>query len=253
MAELARVGPRQLRPLEDRYADALITDAVAWGVQAIVANVPRAWIDLNRQEREFDPAMMAGSGASEPLLTAKVRGGLGLIPRRVARAGEIWRRPIAVQDLALRIAEAHRPYHAALSHMLEQARARFGVAVLIDLHSMPPIVDRNGEGVPQIVIGDRFGKSAHGRFTSCALAEAEAFDLRAAVNAPYAGGHILERHAAPSQGIHAVQIEVDRALYLDAALDQPSVGTARMQRFVAGLAIALAGEALGADLSIAAE
>jgi N-formylglutamate amidohydrolase len=251
--ELARIDPRQLRPLEDRYADALIPAAVAQGVQAIVAQTPRAWIDLNRDEREFDPSMISGLVGAEPLLTAKVRGGLGLIPRRVARLGEIWRRPIAADDMALRIAQVHRPYHAVLTDLLTRAHARFGVAVLIDLHSMPSVINRSGESAPEVVIGDRFGKSAAGRFTACAVAEAEGSGFRAAVNTPYAGGHILERHGAPQWGIHAIQLEIDRALYLDQSMDQATANIAKIQNFVAKLVEALAEEALGAGLAIAAE
>jgi N-formylglutamate amidohydrolase len=253
MAALARIGPHKLRPLEDRYADALIAHTVDQGVQAIVAQLPRAWIDLNRDEREFDPEMISGCVENEPLRTAKVRGGLGLIPRRVARLGEIWRRPISADDLATRIAQVHRPYHIGLADLLIRARARFGVAVLIDLHSMPSVADHSSRGAPEIVIGDRFGRSAAGRFTACAVVEAEGFGFRAAVNTPYAGGYILERHGAPLRGIHAIQIEIDRALYLDQLQDQTTGNTAQIQNFVAQVAMALADEALGAGLAIAAE
>ena len=165
---MTRLGMPQLLPLEDRYADLMLADAVAGGAQALVCHVPRLLIDLNRDAREFDPVMIEGDAGAMPLASAKVRGGLGLIPRKV-RGGEIWRHKLPASELQLRIADIHSPYHTAMADRLAVMTQRFGIAVLLDLHSMPPVVDRNGEGAPQIVIGDRFGRSAHGRFTARAL------------------------------------------------------------------------------------
>ncbi len=250
---MIRPAIAQLMPLEDRMADLLVNTAVAQGAQAIVAKMPRLWIDLNRDEREFDPAMMAGPGLALPVMSSKVRGGLGLIPRRLARTGDIWRELLAADDVAARIENIHRPYHAAIQERLAALRARFGVAILLDIHSMPPVKDRDGEGSPRIVIGDRFGRSSSGQFTARALAELEASGLPVAVNAPYAGGHVLERHARPQQGVHALQIEIDRTLYLDARLDGPGSGLAAIQRLVAKLVDSLADEALESPFAIAAE
>ncbi len=252
MRALARLDPRQLRSLEDRHADALIAKAVGTA-PALVATTPRVWIDLNRDEREFDPAMVTGATQVVPMASSKVRGGLGLVPRRIARGGDIWRGPLDEAEINARIAQVHRPYHAALSAELAAAHARFGVAILLDIHSMPPIADRNGEGAPRIVIGDRFGKAAQGRFTARALAEAEAFEFATAVNAPYAGGHILERHTAPHAGIHGLQIEIDRTLYLDPALDDTGAGLPLVQTFIEALVRALIEEALAAPMALAAE
>lgn len=252
LTEQVRLGMPHLLPLEDRYADLMLDDAVAEGAQALVARVPRLWIDLNRDAREFDPAMIAGEMGVAPLASPKVRGGLGLIPRKV-RAGEIWRHKLPASELQLRIADIHRPYHAAIAGALSLMRQRFGVAVLLDLHSMPPVVDRSGEGAPQIVIGDRFGRSAHGRFTARALAELEAAGYATSVNAPYAGGHILDRHGHPVSGIHAIQVEIDRRLYLDSALEQPGPGLAAVRRLIARLVQALADEAWAMPYAIAAE
>ena len=252
LPELTRLGMPQLMPLEDRYADLMLADAVGGGAQAVISRVPRLWIDLNRDVREFDPVMIVGDTGAVPLASAKVRGGLGLVPRKV-RDGEIWRHKLPASELQLRIADIHMPYHTALADRLAVMKQRFGVAVLLDLHSMPPVVDRSGEGAPQIVIGDRFGRSAHGRFTARALAELEAAGYATSVNVPYAGGHILDRHGNPSGGVHAIQIEIDRRLYLDASLEQPGPGLAAVRRLIARLVQALADEACAMPFAIAAE
>lgn len=252
MRAMLRLPPDRLVALEDRHADLLVTEAVRAGVVALVARRPRAWIDLNRSEKEIDPTMVV----PRPPLTglaqsAKVRGGLGLVPRRIAGGGEIWRGAITAGEIARRIEEDHRPYHAALAGLLAEARARFGVAILLDLHSMPPI---RGDDPPRIVIGDRFGQSASSRFTMRLAAEADAAALRPAENSPYSGGHILERHGDPARGIHAIQLEIDRSLYLMPDLRAPCVGgVVRIAELVARAAAALADEALAGPQALAAE
>ena len=217
----SRVDRHVLEALEDRYVDALIGPAVADGAVALVATHARAWIDLNRDEREVDPAMVSPRPRGDGLIgSAKLRGGLGLVPRRIACGGELWRQPIAATDLAQRIATVHRPYHAALADALEQARRRHGYAVLIDCHSMPPLP---GNGA-QVVIGDRFGRSASPAVADAAVAEARAACMRVTRNEPYAGAHILDRHGSPARRVHAVQVEIDRALYLAPDLRSHGVG-----------------------------
>lgn len=254
LAQLSRLPVQQLKPLEDRYADFLVHRAVEEGHAAIVARTPRAWIDLNRAEREFDPALVLSSAKATPLASAKVRGGLGIIPRRVIAGGDIWRGSISADAFEGRLAAVHRPWHGAITGMLEAMLARFGVAVLIDLHSMPPLPAKAGEArPPQLVVGDLFGRSARGQFPQAALALAERHGFRAALNVPYAGGHVLERHGRPARNIHALQIEVDRTLYLDMLLDRPAAGLAEAQAFVARLAHLIASEAGAAPLAEAAE
>jgi N-formylglutamate amidohydrolase len=247
----ARLPEARLRPLEDRFADSLAATAFAAGVQGIVANTARAWIDLNRSEQECDPGLIDLPTGVLPLISAKVRGGLGLIPRRLSSGGDIWHRRISINDLNARIAEHHRPYHSALATKLDKAWHKFGVAILLDIHSMPSIA--NGIAGAQIVIGDSFGRTAHDRFTACAVGVAEQHGLIAAVNHPYAGGHILQRHSHLRQGRHAIQIEVDRALYLDQASDHVGHGLTDMQHFIKDLAFALIDEAVDGQLAIAAE
>lgn len=253
MQQSARLPALRLRPLEDRYADALVASAFAAGIQGIVANTARAWIDLNRSENEIDPGFIDLPSGALPLVSAKVRGGLGLIPRRISSGGDIWHRRITADDLNERIAQHHRPYHQALGGMLARTHAKFGVAILLDIHSMPTLPDTSDGPGAQIVIGDSFGRTADDRFTGCAAALAEQHGLSAAINSPYAGGHILQHHARPQRGLHAIQIEIDRSLYLDAHYHRPTDRLESVRKFIARLAFALIDEALQYPQAIAAE
>lgn len=249
----ARVSPAQLEALEDRYADRLIDAAVAAGTTAFVAARPRSWIDLNRDEREIDPILIAPPPRPQDLLaSAKVRGGLGLLPRRLAGVGELWRGRLPAAELAARIAQDHRPWHAALAAALADARARFGAALLIDCHSMPPLPARGARRPAQVVLGDRHGRSAPALLIDRLAALVEEAGLVCARNMPYAGGHTLDRQAAPREAIFAIQIEIDRSLYLGPDLRDPGEGLARMQALLAAMVAAMADELL-IPLSRAAE
>ena len=250
-----RVPPAELLRLEDRYADRLIQPAISSGYPAIVAHRARAYIDLNRAETDIDTGMVAGSDtAKAPVLSAKARGGLGLFPRRLQMCGELWRSPIARGDAEQRIADVHRPYHQSVAAILSAMRARFGVAILLDVHSMPPIPIRAHEDVqPQIVIGDRFGRSAASIYTELVVSRAQMQGIKAALNTPYSGDYILQRHGDPGRGIHALQLEVDRSLYLDSDLREPTAGLKTMASFVQAVVADLADQALGASFAEAAE
>lgn len=236
-----RVPLAALLPLEDRHADALAL-AARQGETLFVADRARAWIDLNRAEHERDPRLDDGAAHSGQPLSAKLRSGLGLVPRRVANSGDIWRHRLSSEEVAARIRADHRPYHEALGKALAAARARFGVAVLLDVHSMPAL--GSADTAPRIVLGDRFGRSAGSRLIARLEGVARAHCLLSAVNAPYSGGHILDRHGDPQRGVHAIQIEFDRTLYLDAKLDQPGPGLAQAVRVLRAMIDALADEAL---------
>ncbi len=246
-----RVPVEALRILEDRHVDQLAL--AARGTETLLVQRPaRAWIDLNRAEHERDPKLDDGADPTRsPTMSAKLRSGLGLVPRRIAAAGDIWAKRLSGDAVNARIMADHRPYHAALSTLLATARARFGVAVLLDIHSMPPL-GAPGEAA-QIVLGDRFGKSAASRFIARLEGEAEASGITHALNTPYAGGHILDRHARPQSGIHAIQIEFDRTLYLDAAHDAPSPGFAGTAAMLRRMIAAIGDEALAGLPAIAAE
>jgi N-formylglutamate amidohydrolase len=237
----ARLPRAALETIEDRHADLLVADAVQAGAVAIVGRMARGFVDLNRDEREIDPAIVAGSSAPGDLLpSAKVSGGLGVVPSRIAAGGAVWKRPLAAAAIERRLALAHRPYHDAIARALDEAMAVHGAAVLIDCHSMPSIV---GPGArPRIVIGDRHGRSAGPRLVDAALRAVRGAGLSVARNHPYAGGHTLDRHGRPASGRHALQIEIDRALYLDAAQREPGPGLTAIRRLLADIAEALLAE-----------
>lgn len=261
LLENLKIRPAELLRLEDRYADRLATSALASGFPAIIAHQPRAWIDLNRKNSEIDPDIVNGISASElPAPTRKVRGGLGLIPRRLNMIGELWVNRWDIADIQNRIATYHEPYHQAVTKLLGQIRDKFGVALLLDLHSMPPLdmpVDqrKNPPGLSDgsnIVIGDRYGRSAGDRFSELAVAYFQEHGFFAQLNHPYSGGYILERHGDPNCGVHAIQVEVDRACYLDQTLNEPSEKMTKISDNIEQLAQILTGQ-LASQFLLAAE
>ncbi len=252
----ARVAPATLARLEDRLADLLTHDLIAQGECVFIARRPRAMIDLNRDEREIDPQSVADLPRTVRLQSsAKVRGGLGLVPDRLAYAGALWRHPLPYDELVRRIERTHRPYHAALGAALDAARAQHGAALLVDVHSMPPIsATASPDGrPPRVVIGDRFGRSAANRLTDLAADIVRGHGLDVAINAPYSGNHILERHGQPGRGMHAIQIEIDRALYLAPDLMTPGGHLPAIRRLLADMTQALARELSEPGLALAAE
>lgn len=247
----ARLSRARLESLEDRLVDRLVWRAVEGGAAALIADAPRAEIDLNRDERELDPAMVQPRPAAHSTVESpRTRGGLGLIPARIAGSGAIWRQRIAAVEVARRVELIHRPYHAALEAELRAAKARFGIAILLDCHSMPP---RGGEGEAPVVLGDRHGGSMAEILVAAAESAARGAGFKVARNAPYAGGHITERHGCPALGIHALQLELDRSLYLAPDLRSTGPGFDRVARLIAAIAEALAGAALDPPEAIAAE
>lgn len=256
MRDPARAGMR----LEDRYADLLARRIVQeTGAGLIVAHAPRAMIDLNRAPSEMDWEMLAeGRPAGQALVRSgrRARGGLGLVPRRLPGMGEIWKDRMTRAELDARMAGIHAPYHAALAAELAELRRRWGSALLIDLHSMPPLgAERQGQRSAEFVIGDRFGSSCAGVLCAAAFDHFAASARRAAHNRPYAGGYILDRHTAPSQGLHGIQVEVCRSTYLDERLDEPGIDFESISAVLAGLVRRLADEmaVLGQDCRQAAE
>lgn len=234
-----RVPLAGLLPLEDRHADTLAI-AARRAETLFTANRARAWIDLNRAEHERDPRIDEGADPMpEGAMSLKLRSGLGLVPRR-AGGTDLWRRRFADEEVRQRIECDHRPYHAALTTALSAARERFGVAILLDIHSMPPLA----AGGARIVIGDRFGRSAAARFIGRIEGVVHAAGVRTATNTPYAGGHVLDRHADPAANIHAIQVEIDRTLYLDRRRDQPGPGFDTSATLLRAIIDAVADEAL---------
>jgi len=245
--------------LEDRFAD-LVAEGVAreTGAALLVARAPRAMIDLNRAPDDVDWDMVAG-GLREPrsrhAAGRRARSGLGLVPRRLPGLGELWKRRLTAEELAARIDQVHRPYHAVLAASLEALRDRWGAALLIDLHSMPPLGPKRGaDAAPDFVLGDRFGASCDGALSAAAFDHLARAGRSTAHNRPYAGGYVLDRHAAPARGLHALQVEVCRSAYLDQQLNEPGPGLAAVVQVLAGLVRRMAEElAAGRSLPQAAE
>lgn len=208
LVDLARHGPASLAALEDPLVDRLVWRALAKGAGAVIAQAPRAAIDCNRAEDEIDPTIIHGHGRARP--SPRARGGLGIVPSRTAAHGHLWRKAIESEELHRRLEQAYRPYHHAIEEHLSSLLARHGCALLLDCHSMPP-----SRGTAQIVFGDRFGRSAAPWLMSEAIAAACEAGFTAAANDPFAGGHVLDRHGSPQNGVHAIQVEVDRRCYLD--------------------------------------
>lgn len=256
IAARLRLSPGDVVRLEDRHVDLVAQGVAAQGVPVLIAEIPRLMIDLNRAEDDLDPGMLADPPARwfAPV-SARARGGLGLIPRRLPRGGELWRDRVAMAEVAARIERVHRPWHATLSKALDRARARHGRAVLIDLHSMPSLPPRAGVPGAVVVIGDRHGASASDALRRGLVDVARERGFAVAVNDPYAGGYTLTRHGAPARGVEAVQVELDRALYLDPAGQVAQAGLARCSALLAALVDAAidAGRDGGRDWAEAAE
>lgn len=242
----AAQGRQALETLEDPLVDRLCWRAIATGVGAVVQNVPRAAIDCNRDESEVDPA--AVHLVSPAPVGPRARFGLGLVPSRTQRHGALWRRPIDRAELSRRVEQVHRPYHESISRALDALAARHGPALLIDCHSMP-----TRRGQPDVVIGDRHGSSAAAWLTQQAAAIARDLGFRAALNDPYAGGAIVARHGRPADGVHAIQLEIDRSAYLKPDGRTPGVGFDRVAQLIEAMAVRLGQSLVDRGLPQAAE
>ncbi len=233
--------------------DRLAASAMAAGIPAIIARKPRAWVDLNRNRKEIDPDMIAGMDPEHvPQISQKVRGGLGLLPRRLHGAGDLWRNKWQHQHITDRIEQDHEPYHQKVAAMLEQIRATFGCALLLDLHSMPPVFDDSRRKIG-FVIGDRFGRSCESRYAELAAVHFRTAGFHVQTNHPYPGGYILERHGKPDRNIHAFQLEVDRSLYLDHDMREPVAAAENIAALIRDCCITLSEQLSGGYQSEAAE
>ncbi len=235
-----RLTLAQLRRAEDAFVAELLEPAAAThGVPLIAARYGRAWLDLNRDAAEVDPAMVVDPFAAAPeQASERVAAGLGVIPRIAGHGLDIYADRLRRAEIDARLAAVHVPYHAAIAGLLATAKARCGFAILLDCHSMPTPVAVAG-GAPQIVVGDRFGTSAEPGLVAAVEQFFRAAGYRVARNAPYAGGYTTSHHGTPARGVHAVQIEVDRALYMDPARLVRHSGFDRVAASFAGLVAAL--------------
>lgn len=222
----SRLDQRAIRRSEDCYVDALFSGAVSLGAPMLVANFPRAYLDVNREPFELDPRMFADRlPPYANIRSARVAGGLGTIPRLVGEGLEIYRAKLEFAEAASRIEAIYHPYHDCLAGLLAQTHARFSHCVLIDCHSMPASI-RVSEGNmrPDFIIGDRFGSSCAPSLTDTVVSLLSSMGYRVAHNKPYAGGFITEHYGRPAQGMHALQIEINRGLYMNEQTLEPTSG-----------------------------
>ncbi len=222
----AALDEKQIRSSEDAFVDQLFSVAPDHGAPLLAARVPRAFVDLNRSADELDPALIEGvvGRAHNP----RIASGLGVIPRVVAGGRPIYRGKISMGEAGERLLNSWRPYHEALQALLDESHSQFGEAILIDCHSMPheaiELVGGQGALRPHVVLGDRFGAAAAPRVVEKIEAAFVSAGLRVARNMPFAGAYITQAYGRPSRRQHAIQVEIDRSLYMDEARIEPHSG-----------------------------
>ncbi|MGR3802599.1 N-formylglutamate amidohydrolase [Marinibacterium profundimaris] len=213
-----------IRTSEDAFVDQLFAPAAEFGAPLLTARVPRAYVDLNRSADELDPALVLG--ARKQGHNPRVASGLGVIPRVVANGRAIYSGKISMEEARMRIDRYWRPYHLALQGLLSEAHQRFGQAILVDCHSMPHEamdgITRKGMRRPEIVLGDRFGAAASSDVVDRIEEAFTSAGFLVARNAPFAGAYVTQAYGRPSRNQHAVQIEIDRALYMDERRIRPN-------------------------------
>ncbi|CAL1690605.1 hypothetical protein MMB232_00735 [Brevundimonas subvibrioides] len=244
MRPAAGLSPLTLRSAEDVAVDRLIAVGADHGVPVLTARISRAYLDLNRSPSELDPVLIEDVPAAEP--TGKVAAGFGVVPRRAGDGTSLYDRRLSLDEAGRRIARVHVPYHAALAGLLTEARDRHGTALLVDWHSMPSRaagVPTRGQRSVDIILGDRHGAACRSATSRRARALFEAQGWRVGLNAPYAGGYATQHWGRPGAGFEALQVEINRALYLDERTLEPS---AAYEGFKAALAAVIAG--LAGDL-----
>ena len=210
-----RVPEELLRQLDDGPVDRLWADVPELGGILLRACYRRAYVDLNRDPLELDPeATRELPAGARPRMSPRVRAGLGVVPSRVGTR-RLYRRPLELGEIEERLHRVYHPYHRILGGELEALRRRFGVALLLDVHSMPSSIAGDGRVLVDLCIGDRYGRSAARELVALSLEFFRGRGLRVAHNRPFAGGHVVERHGDPARELHALQIEIRRALFLD--------------------------------------
>lgn len=251
----SRLDPHTLRASEDAYVDELFGAAPHLGAPLIQATYARAYLDVNREAWELDPEMFDG-----PLpefvnaRSGRVAAGLGTIARVVASGTAIYDGRMPFAEAERRVSVVYKPYHQALSRLLDRTRAQFGCSVLIDCHSMPSCggswgdmpVKSLGASVPDFILGDRYGRSCHGEVMVMAQQALTSQGYRVVRNDPYSGGFNTRHYGVPREGRHALQIEINRALYMDEATIGRSDGFTPLRDAMNALILALA--ALPLDL-----
>ena len=223
--EASKLDSLALRQSEDAFVDELFADVVSLGAPLIRALFPRAFIDVNREAMELDPSMFADTlPADVNSASPRVNAGLGTIARVVANGQEIYGHQLTFEDARRRIDNCYRPYHRALQALVGKTTERFGACLLVDCHSMPSNVPEPRTGIfdagrneppVDLVIGDCWGSACAGRISDALESAARGAGFLTRRNVPYAGGHTTRSYGRPASGVHAVQIELRRDIYMD--------------------------------------
>ena len=219
-----------IRSSEDAFLDQLIDGIEKYGAPKIIANAPRAFIDLNRSTDELDPALI--SGIKNNIRSPRISSGLGVIPRVVSHGKEIYRGKLSLEQAQSRIEYYWKPYHKDLSNLLKRAQSIYGQSLLIDMHSMPhEAVSTQSSFIkaPEIVVGDRFGMSSDPEFTNLIVSILKQHGFRVAKNTPFAGAFITKHHGKIKERTHAIQLEIDRSLYMDEERISPNSGFKKLK------------------------
>ncbi len=226
----SRLDLHNLRRSEDCYVDELFATATALGAPLMKARFPRAWLDVNREPYELDPGMFHDPlPAHVNTASVRVAGGLGTIPRIVSEGENIYRDTLGWAEADRRIQHYYLPYHEALGGLMTNTFKRFHTAILVDCHSMPSVAGLAGTGRPDIVLGDRHGTSCSAWISRHLEEQLRAHGLKVSRNRPYAGGFITQKYGRPREDFHAIQIEVNRGLYMNEATLKKARGFSRLQ------------------------
>ena len=239
----SRLDALSLRRSEDAYVYALFASATAYGAPLVAAQFPRAYLDVNREPYELDARLIEGTLPRHAnTQSARVAGGLGTIPRLVADGEDIYAQRLPVDVAMLRIERLYHPFHAALAGLITDTLQEFGVALLVDCHSMPSVASGNAPWQrPHFVIGDRFGTSCAPEIMRTVSRTLAAAGCDVHANRPYAGGFITEHYGRPHARVHAIQVEINRSLYLNEASLERSEAFQTCARVIEALVRAIAG------------
>ena len=239
---MTRLDHLSIRQSEDAFVDELFSRAPHLGTPLLRAHFPRAYLDVNREPWELDPTMFV-----EPLserfntTSPRVAAGLGTLARVVAENKPIYSERLTLDDARMRIEGIYQPYHAALQRLLSESMKTYGVAVLVDCHSMPRLSRTSGRPAPDIVLGDRYGTTCAPALIDLAETVFTSAGLRVTRNRPYAGGYCTRTYGRPQHGVHALQLEISRHLYMNEATLRTHDGFDAMRRLVERFVIALIG------------
>ena len=239
---MTRLDHLSIRQSEDAFVDVLVARAPHLGAPLLRAHFPRAYLDVNREPWELDPAMFV-----EPLserfntTSPRVAAGLGTLARVVAENKPIYRDRLTLDDARMRIEGIYQPYHATLQRLLTEAYTAFGAAVLVDCHSMPRLARAGDRIGPDVVLGDRYGTTCAPILADLAEMVFSGAGLRVARNRPYAGGFATRTYGRPQHGVHALQIEISRHLYMNEVTLEKNDGFGAIQQVFERLMAALIG------------